>query len=342
VDIKRLVRPGVRALKPYGAKEIPCRVKLDANESPYRLRLKAPSVALNRYPDPEAVELRRILSRQLKVRSSGILVGNGSDEIIYYLATTFGGPVLYPEPTFVMYGVIARALGHKAIGIPLDREFDIDMDRTLEAVKKHRPKLMFLSTPNNPTGNCFSADRVLKLIESSGGIVVVDEAYQPFSSRRGFVPLLKDYENLVIMRTLSKVGLAALRVGFLIGSGEIIGELDKVRLPYNVNSYSQALACEALKDGARMQEHIAAIVAERERLNRGLMDIEGVSPYPNEANFILFKVARPDRVHSALLGKGVLIRNLNSVVKGCLRVTVGTRKENTAFLKALRAVMGKQ
>ncbi|TAL22486.1 MAG: aminotransferase class I/II-fold pyridoxal phosphate-dependent enzyme, partial [Nitrospirae bacterium] len=219
-DIKKLVMPNVQKLTAYNAKEIPCKVKLDANESPFSvfsvkclvLSGKKTLQSLNRYPDPEAKELKKVIARNLNVNPENILMGNGSDELIYYLITTFGGTVLYPTPTFSMYGIISQALGQKKIEIPLDEEFDLDAEKILNIIKKNKPKLIFLSSPNNPTGNCFSSDRILKIIAASKGIVIADEAYQPFSSEKGFLPMLSDYKNLVILRTLSKIGLAGLRV----------------------------------------------------------------------------------------------------------------------------------
>ncbi len=341
MKIKGLVKRGVSSLTAYSAKEIPCRVKLDANESPagFSEALKAVrGIQTNRYPDPEAKRLIGIIARDLHVEKGNILQGNGSDELIYYLIATFGGPVLFPVPTFSMYGIIAQALGARKIAVPLDREFDIDIAKTLAAVKKEKPKLIFLSSPNNPTGNCFSSDSILKIIGASEGLVVVDEAYQPFSSRRGFLPLLRDFDNLVIMRTLSKVGLAALRLGFLVAGSEIISEVNKVRLPFNVNALSQAVAAEALKEKKKMKELIRDIVAERERLIREMERIEGIRPFPSEANFILFSAGEAGRTYDSLLKKGILVRNIHEAVPGCLRVTVGTRRENDAFLEALASV----
>ncbi len=343
MNIKRLVKKDVSVLRAYNAKEIPCRVKLDANESPYGFRtaLKAAGkINTNRYPDPEAKALKGLIAKGLGIKQDNILQGNGSDELIYYLVAAFGGPVLYPVPTFSMYGIISQALGEKRIAIFLDKEFDLDTDRILSAIKKDRPKLIFLSSPNNPTGNCFSSDRILKIIEASKGIVIVDEAYQPFASEKGFLPLMKDYKNLVIMRTLSKIGLAALRLGFLIAEAEIIEEVNKVRLPFNVNSLSQAVALEALKNRKQFNSCVKVIVSERRRLFNEMEKISGVKPFPSEANFILFKVKDPDKVYNALLKKGILIRNIKDAVNGCLRVTVGTPEENTAFLKALKTVSG--
>jgi histidinol-phosphate aminotransferase len=341
MKIKGLVKKGVSSLTAYSAKEIPCRVKLDANESPFGFgeALKAvQGIHTNRYPDPEAKRLIRLIAQDLGVEEDNILQGNGSDELIYYLIATFGGPVLFPVPTFSMYGIIAQALGEKKIAIPLNEDFDIDIEKTLAAIKKEKPRLIFLSSPNNPTGNCFSSDAILKIVDASGGLVVVDEAYQPFSSRRGFLPLLRDYENLLIMRTLSKVGLAALRLGFLAADSQIISEVNKVRLPFNVNALSQAVAAEALKEKKKMKEFIRDIVAERERLINEMEKIKGVKPFPSEANFILLGVGEAGKTYDALLKKGILVRNMHEAVPGCLRVTVGTRRENDAFLRALTLV----
>jgi histidinol-phosphate aminotransferase len=196
-----------------------------------------------------------------------------------------------------------------------------------------------LSTPNNPTGNSFSESKVLRLISASPGIVVVDEAYQPFSSKRSLVPLIRKYENLAVLRTLSKVGLAALRVGVLIANERIVSEVNKVRLPFNLNALSEAAAVDALRNPKRMALHIKRIRDERRRLMSGLERIDGVMPFGSDANFILFKVDRPGDVHSGLIERSVLVRNLAGAVPGCLRVTVGTRAENNIFIKALREVI---
>ncbi|MGB9716009.1 MAG: histidinol-phosphate transaminase [Thermodesulfovibrionales bacterium] len=356
MDIKKLVRPNIRSLKAYEAKEIPCKIKLDANESPYSAfsfqrssDINEIYKVLNRYPDPEAKVLKNVVSKYFGVKSKNILQGNGSDELIYYLITAFGGPVLFPVPTFSMYGIIAKAIGEKVVEVPLDKEFDLDIDRIIKAIKRYRPKLIFLSSPNNPTGNCFSSERILKVIEISASrithhtsLVVVDEAYQPFSSKKGFIPFLKDYKNLVIMRTLSKIGLAGLRTGFLIADEEMIKEVNKVRLPFNVNSLSQKIAVEALKNRKTLKGHINLIISERERLFDELFRIDGINPYPSEANFILFRIKDSDKIYKMLLKKGVLVRNMKGVVNSCLRVTVGTPEENRVFINALREVIEKQ
>jgi histidinol-phosphate aminotransferase len=342
MDIRKLVKKEVSVLKAYNAKEIPCRIKLDANESPYGFEEAVKSIAgirTNRYPDPEAKALKKLLARDLGMEPGNILFGNGSDELIYYLITTFGGPVGYPVPTFTMYGIISQALGEKQVPVPLDEDFDLDVEKFLRKVKKEKPKLIFLSSPNNPTGNCFSADRILRIIEASRGIVIVDEAYQPFSSEKGMLPLMKDYRNLVIMRTFSKIGLASLRLGYMIADPEIVGEVNKVRLPFNVNSFSQAIAKAALKKKKEFRAGVRTIVAERVRLLEEMEKTDGIIPFPSEANFILFRAENPDHLYAALLKKGILVRNIKDAVKGCLRVTVGTPEENTAFLKALRQII---
>jgi histidinol-phosphate aminotransferase len=352
VDIARLVRPNINSLSAYQAKEIPCRVKLDANESPYGLSRDMLAIlssrkgrslfsGVNRYPDPEAGALKKVIARNLKVRPENLLQGNGSDELIYYLITTFGGPVLFPTPTFSMYGIIAQAVGEVKVGVPLDQEFDLDMKRMLREIRQKKPKLIFLSTPNNPTGNCFSCERILRIMESGSprSIIVVDEAYQPFASEKGFIPLLRDYENLLIMRTLSKIGLAGLRAGFLIGNPQIINEVNKVRLPFNLNSLSQAIAEEVMRRGDVLKKNIRSVVAQRGKLFSELSKIEGVKPYPSEANFILFRVTDPDIIYEGLLNRGVLVRNMRGVVDGCLRVTVGRPEENRIFIDALKNVI---
>jgi histidinol-phosphate aminotransferase len=339
MNIKNLIKPNIRSLNAYSAKEIPCKIKLDANECPFGLAVSSSvlkSIKTNRYPDPDAKELKKIVSQNFGVKPENILLGNGSDELINYLITTFGGPVLYPVPTFSMYGIISQALGEKFIEIPLDKEFDLDTEKILNYAKKSKAKIIFLSTPNNPTGNCFSSERVLRIIDKFKGIVVVDEAYQPYASEKGFVPLMKDYKNLVIMRTVSKIGLAGLRVGFLIADPEIISIINKIRLPFNVNSYSQAIAAACLKNKKTLNGYIDKVISERERLFAELSKMKDVKPYPTEANFILFKTKNPEKIYEKLLKHGILIKNLNNVIRGCLRVTIGTSKENSIFLEALK------
>jgi len=342
-NIRSVVKPGVRDLVPYEAKEIPCKVKLDANESPYGFEIKPKtlkSISTNRYPDPEAKALRAAYAASTGLKSADwLLHGNGSDELIYYLIATFGGPVLVPVPTFSMYATIALALGERVVRVPLDYDFDLDLPRTLAEIEKKKPRLIFLSSPNNPTGNRFSEEKILKVIKASSGIVVVDEAYEPFSKGGSFIPYLKKYENLLILRTLSKIGLAALRTGFLAGRPEAINEVNRVRLPFNLNALSQAAAVEALGRAREMKKNIREIVAGREWLASEMAKIEGIHPFPSEANFILFKIKEPRQVYNGLLREGVLVRDLSRALKGSLRVTVGTEKENRYFINSIKKIM---
>jgi histidinol-phosphate aminotransferase len=338
MDIKKLVKPNVRSLHAYEAEEIPCKVKLDANESPYGLKILK-TVKTNRYPDPEAKTLRRLAAKEYKVKPENILHGNGSDELIYYLITTFGGPVLYPVPTFSMYGIIAQALGEKRTGIPLNRNFNLDSENMRKAITKVKPKLIFLSSPNNPTGNCFSDERIMKIIEMTKGLVVVDEAYHAFSGKRGFLTLIKSHRNLVVLKTLSKVGFAGLRVGFMVSDPDIVHEVNKSRLPFNLNSLSQKMAEAAFKDRVTTRNHVQSIMSERKRLLREMKEIDGVTPYPSDANFILFRLPDAEGIYKGLLNKGVLVRNLKGIINNCLRVTIGTPKENSFFLKSLKQLV---
>lgn len=354
MNIKKLTKPNIRSLKAYKAEEILCKIKLDANESPYspysvqRTAYSAQKIfqTLNRYPDPEAKSFKKLIAKKFKVKPENILLGNGSDELIYYLITTFGGPVLYPVPTFSMYGIISQALGEKKAEIPLDDKFDLDLDKIFKEIRKHKPKLIFLSSPNNPTGNSFSPDRILKIIKFTSSLiprpsslVVVDEAYQAFSNKKSFLPFLKKYKNLIILKTLSKIGLAGLRVGFMMADSRIIKEVNKVRLPFNVNSLSQKISAETLKNRKLLQSFIKSIVSERKKFFNEMRKIKGLKPYPSDANFILFKIKDADKIYKKLLKKGILVRNMRGVINGCLRVTVGTPRENAIFLKTLKQLL---
>jgi histidinol-phosphate aminotransferase len=351
-NIINLVRNEIRSLKPYDLPEIHSDVKLDAQENPYPLPVKLRNkilkaikpVLLNRYPDPGAKELKKIIAGRIGVRTENIMLGNGSDELIQAIITTFGssqGNVLYPVPTFSMYGIITKALGQIPVEVSLKNDFDLDINGMLSAIKKERPQVIFLSYPNNPTGNCFSEEKILEIIKKSDGAVIVDEAYFDFSGKT-FFPLIKKYENLIILRTLSKIGLAALRVGIMIARPEVVKEINKVRLPYNVNSISQAVAKVVLGNRDVIDKQIKAIIRERERLHKRLRRVDGITPFPSEGNFILFRTEKnANKIYQGLIKKGILIRNMNQrgLLNNCLRVTVGTSHENRYFLEALRTLI---
>jgi len=354
--IQDLVRSEVQTLEPYRAEEDRCKVKLDANENsfPFPLELRKKMVALienlsfNRYPDPSAGELRAVLAGQLSrqgapVEPEMILVGNGSDELIQILLMVFGGApgrVLMPTPTFAMYKVLAQILGQKPVEIPLEGDFDLDLERMLDKIYSDRPSLTFLSYPNNPTGNSFSREKILKILEASPGIVVVDEAYFDFS-KKTFLPLLPRYENLVILRTLSKIGAAGLRVGILISNREVVRQLHKVRLPFNLNLFSQAAAKLILENREAIDGQVAQLLREREKLYQVLRELPYVEPFPSEANFILVRT-KIDAVflHEELIKRDILVRNLSrpGPLFNCLRMGVGTPEENEMLCNALKDI----
>ncbi|KWT88507.1 histidinol-phosphate transaminase [Candidatus Magnetominusculus xianensis] len=344
--IEDLIKPNIKALKAYTIEATPCSIRLDANESPYGFPLGQFRLPTNRYPDPDARSLRRFLAEKWGVEPECILHGNGSDELIYYLLTAIGGPALIPAPTFSMYRIIAESLGEKNFMVALDEQFDLDMEPMLAAIKQNNPKLIFLSRPNNPTGNSFTYGKVIEIIEKTGGLVILDEAYQPFSTRGdSFVDLLPRYRNLLVMRTLSKIGLAALRLGFLIGDKAIIEAVNKVRLPYNVNSLSQAAAIGILEDEKSIEKGINSVIDERDNLFAELSELDGIKAYSSNANFILFKLninspLTADALHKKLIEDDILIKKLvGGPLDNCFRVTVGTPKENAAFISSMKKII---
>jgi len=352
--VTRLIRPEIRALKAYHVPEAGGFIKLDAMENPYawpealkqewlgRLR----DVPINRYPDPGAQKLRAQLRTALAVPAGmEVMLGNGSDELIQLILMGVARPdavVLAPQPTFVMYEMIATFVGMKFVGVPLGRGFALDLGAMRAALRAHRPAVVFLAYPNNPTGNLFDAAAIETILQEAPGLVVVDEAYHAFAGQ-SFMDGLGRHANLLVMRTLSKQGLAGLRLGILAGDPAWLAEFDKLRLPYNINSLTQASAEFALEHKAVLDEQAARLRADREELHRALAGMPGVQVWPSAANFLLFRTETPaDRVFAALREQRVLIKNLagaGGVLAGCLRVTVGTPEENAAFLAALRNVL---
>jgi histidinol-phosphate aminotransferase len=273
-----------------------------------------------------------------------LLLGNGSDELIQMLALAGarrGAVVLGVEPSFVMFRMIATFAGARYVGVDLREDFALDAEQLLSAIERHRPGIVFVAYPNNPTGNLFDAGLIERVIEAAPGLVVVDEAYHAFAGA-SFIAHLARHPNLLVMRTLSKLGLAGIRLGALIGPGHWIGQLDKVRLPYNVSTLTQIVAGEVLRNEAVLTEQAAAIKLERSRLLGELRRVPGVTAYPSDANFILFRVSHAERVFDGLKRRGVLIKSLHGshrLLADCLRVTVGTPDENTAFLTALNQTL---
>jgi histidinol-phosphate aminotransferase len=330
-------------------------IKLDAMENPYlwpedmqqQWLQVLKNCHINRYPDSEAKALSAVLRQNNNLpEQSSILLGNGSDEIIQILlmALSPGACVLAPEPGFVMYKQIARSLGLQYYGIPLLADsFDLDMPAMLTAIQNLQPALIFLAYPNNPTGNLFDAQAIKQILTLSNGLVVIDEAYAPFANA-SFISELENYHNLLVMRTVSKLGLAGLRLGYLLGRQDILAELNKIRLPYNINSLTQVSTEFALKNTGFLLEQTASICEQRSLLYKTLQGYDHIRVYPSAANFIMFRVLgmSADQVFESVKQQGVLIKNLSpqgGLLENCLRVTIGTREENTAFLKALQTAI---
>ena len=354
-DIEHWVRPEIRALSAYHVPDPGECIKLDAMENPYRWpdelvdawldRLR--DVPLNRYPDPSAQRLQKMLRKAMQVPDAmAVLLGNGSDELIQMIAQTVAAPgrvVLAPEPTFVMYRMIAHVLGMRFAGVPLTADFSLDAAAMLEAIDLHQPAVVFLAYPNNPTGNLFDAAIMRQIIAAAPGLVVVDEAYAAFASD-SFMSALGGSPNVLILRTVSKMGLAGLRLGLLAGPPEWLAEIDKTRLPYNINVLTQASAEFALEHQAVLDMQTARIRADRAQLARDLAAIGGLQVYPTEANFVLFRTpaGQGEAVFAGLRERGVLIKNLHGAggaLTDCLRVTVGTEEENRLFLRALQETL---
>lgn len=346
----KLLRQEILALHAYHVPDSSGYIKLDAMENPYsvppELRdeiAKAVAAApINRYPDPVATSLKAKIRSAIGLpQAMDVLLGNGSDELIQLLALALNKPgttLLSVEPSFVMYKMIAAFTGMRYVGVPLANDFSLDLPATLAAIEREQPALVFLAYPNNPTGNLFSADAVKRIIEAAPGLVVVDEAYYAFASD-SFIPHLASHPNLLVMRTFSKLGMAGLRLGFLAGDAAWLGQMEKLRLPYNVGVLPQLVAEKLLDHHEVLLQQAEQLKQERTRLHRQLEAVAGVQVYPSEANFLLFRVANATAVFDGLKQRGVLIKNLNGghpMLSDCLRVTVGAAEENERFMSALQ------
>jgi len=350
--IASVFRREVLALSAYKVADAKGLIKLDAMENPYTWPedIKASwlealkDCPLNRYPDPEAKALAATLKRLSQLTDQfDILLGNGSDEIIQLLlmALPSTAGVMAPDPGFVMYKQLSLCLGLSYQGIPLRSDnFDLDVPAMLAAIEAHQPSVIFLAYPNNPTGNLFSEDAILAVIQAAKGLVVIDEAYAPFADA-SFIGRLDQFDNLLVMRTVSKLGLAGLRLGYIAGSRAIIEQLNKIRLPYNINSLTQISADFALSHKSLFDSQTRQIRNERAAVFEQLNNLGGITAYPSAANFILFRTPknRATSIFDSLKEQGILIKNLapqGGLLSDCLRVTIGTSEENKAFLMALR------
>lgn len=331
-------------------------IKLDAMENPYRLpetlkdewAMALRDAEINRYPDPTANVLKEAMYSHLDLPTgSDLILGNGSDEIIQILAMALGGnnrAFMSLEPAFVMYRMIAQMNGLQYVSVDLrEDDFALDMEQTLTAIETHQPAVVFIANPNNPTGNIHTLEQLREIAEVVPGVLVIDEAYAPFTDTTA-LPLLKAYSHVMVMRTVSKMGLAGLRLGYLLGEKQWVSELDKVRLPYNINILSQHAARFALLHHEVFEEQARQIRHDREAMYQALKEIPTIQVWPSEANFLLFRVntGTSESIHSELKAQGVLIKLLSGghpALQDCLRVTIGTAEENQQFLTALKSVL---
>jgi histidinol-phosphate aminotransferase len=352
-----VIRPEIRALSPYHVPDANGLIKLDAMENPFGfpadlrdgLARELASVALNRYPAPDAGRLKRDIRHAMQVPANlDILLGNGSDEIIQIIAMAVARPgasLLSMEPSFVMFRMIATFCGLRYVGIPLRADFSLDIAAVLEAMAREHPAVTFIAYPNNPTGNLFDRAALLEIIAAAGrygGLVVIDEAYFAFSPA-SMLGDIAGHPNAVLMRTLSKLGLAGIRLGMLFGQGEWLAEFDKLRLPYNINALTQAAAGFALRHYDALLRQAGALKAERARLAAALATIERVQCFPSEANFILIRVADANRTFAHLLSRKILVKNTSSthaMLVRTLRITIGTPAENDALIAAFQDSIG--
>jgi histidinol-phosphate aminotransferase len=350
--IEQRIRPELRALSAYAVNDASGMVKLDAMENPYvwpeEMRAEwlesLASEHVNRYPDPSAAALKARIRESFGISDGRqITLGNGSDELIQILAAVFSGSAggaMSVTPSFVMYArsSIAAGLPFEEVSLEADG-FALDREAMLEAIQRFRPAVVFLAYPNNPTGNLFDDADMEAVIRAVDGVVVVDEAYEPFAGASWLIRA-EAFDNVVVMRTLSKLGLAGLRLGFLVGAPALLNELEKLRLPYNVNVLTQVTAEFALARYGILRDQTARICRDRESLFQSLAGMEEIHVWPSRANFLLFQpsVAGADAVFDGLRRRKVLIKNLHGsapLLENCLRVTVGAPEENARFLTAL-------
>jgi histidinol-phosphate aminotransferase len=352
--IQRVIRQDVQSMHAYAIQPSAGLVKLDAMENPFRLpaalqhelgeRLCA--VAINRYPTQCVTDVVAALSKYIELPTGcKLMLGNGSDELISLLAMACdvpGNTILAPLPGFVMYEISAKLHGLKFVGVPLTAEFELDEPAMLAAIELHRPAITYLAYPNNPTANLFddaAIDHIVAAVGRQDGFVVFDEAYQPFSSRT-WMQRIAAHEHVLVMRTLSKFGLAGVRLGYMAGATALIDQFDKVRPPYNISVLNAEATLFALDHADEFARQAALLRAERERLQEAFRIMPGVHAYPSEANMILVRVPDAKRAFDGMKARGVLVKHiagLHPLLANCLRLTVGTQEENTQMIEALKA-----
>jgi len=343
------IRPEIRALAAYPVAKAEGLIKLDAMENPFGLTAQvraeiaaaAANVPLNRYPDGSGDAVKSALRTSLALPDDvGLVLGNGSDELLQLLTTAVARPgavVLAPDPSFVMYRLYALYANARYVGVPLRADFTLDVDAMLDAIAREQPALVWLAYPNNPTGNLFAADDIERIIRAAPGLVAVDEAYYAYSES-SFLPRVLEFPNLVVVRTVSKIGLAGVRLGYAVAHPAWIAEIEKVRPPYNVNALTQAVVPVVLAHRALLAEQAATLCRERDRVAAALAALRRVTVFPAGANFVLVRV--PDAQHwfATLRDAGILVKNVSAMhplLANCLRITIGTPAENDALLTAL-------
>lgn len=344
-NINNLVRENVKAMKPYSSArdefedfDTADMIFLDANENPFEN-------GVNRYPDPQQATVKSVLAQQNGVDKNQILLGNGSDEVLDLLFRAFCEPkkdnVITLPPTYGMYGVLANLNAIENREILLSEDFQPQLEVIMKAVDKNT-KMIFLCSPNNPTGNSFSKESVQYLLDNFNGLVVIDEAYIDFSDKASWIQKINTYPNLIITQTLSKAyGLAGIRLGICYASAAIIGVLNKIKPPYNVNELTQQRALDRLANPIKIKEEINSIIEQREQLLKVLNEVNFVSKiYPTEANFILIKVDNANQRYDELIAKGIVIRNRTTqpLCENTLRLTIGTEEENKKLMAALQTL----
>lgn len=357
--VERWIRPEIKALNAYHVPDPGNLIKLDAMENPYTwpaflrgewLEMMA-GVNMNRYPDPAANVLKLKIREAFKLPDDmSLILGNGSDELIQLIAMAVQGAdrcVMAPEPSFSMYRMIATFVGMEYVGVPLKGgDFSIDLPATLAAIEAQQPAVIFLAYPNNPTGNLFAESDIEAILTAAEGLVVVDEAYAPFAEA-SFMSRLGEFDNLLLMRTVSKMGLAGLRLGLLVGPSAWLNEFEKLRLPYNINVLTQASAELALTYVDVFEDQTAQICADRTELIAKLSEIPQITVFPSSANFVLIRLPQgtAKAVFDDVKARGILIKNLDGsspMLADCLRLTVGRAEENNQLLRALSAALAAQ
>jgi histidinol-phosphate aminotransferase len=352
--LARVIRRDIQDMHAYAVQPSAGLVKLDAMENPFTLSPELQRelgerlgrVAINRYPAGRIDELRTALAAHAGLPAGcALTLGNGSDELITMLSMACslpGATVMAPLPGFVMYGVSAQLQGLRFVGVPLTADFELDEAAMLAAIHAHRPSLLYLAYPNNPTANLWDDAVIERCIAAMGrinGLVVMDEAYQPFAAHDSMARLAR-HPHLLVMRTLSKFGLAGVRIGYLMGAAALVAEIEKARPPYNISVLNAEAALFALEHAEVYAEQAALIRSERDQLFRQLSDLPGVQPYPSQANMILARVPDAAAVFAGMKQRGVLVKNVSSLhplLANCLRLTVGKPDENRLMFEALRA-----